>query len=58
LESTAPQDAPAQPIPEIAHAKPGLGFPAEITVPTNAFEAPSSTGSCGGVIDNETSLVT
>ena len=55
-ESTVPQAAPVQPLPEIIQVTDRLGLPAEITVAVKGRTAPSSTGIVCGETTTEISL--
>jgi hypothetical protein len=57
-ESTVPQAAPAQPVPEIIQVTDRLGLPAEFKVAVNGREDPNSTGIALGVTEMEMSLLT
>lgn len=56
--STAPQAAPAHPLPETIQLTARLGLPAEATVAANGRAAPSSIGMVSGETETEMSLVT
>ena len=56
--STAPQAAPAHPLPDTTQLTARSGLPAEFTVAANGRAAPSSTGIVCGDTETEMSLVT
>jgi hypothetical protein len=56
LESTLPQAAPAQPLPESTHVTDRFGVPAEFTEAVKGWLAPNSTEIICGEIETEMSL--
>jgi hypothetical protein len=56
LESTLPQDAPEQPLPDTFHVTDRFGLPAEFTVAVKTCVAPNSTAIICGEIETEMSL--
>ncbi len=57
-ESTVPQEAPVQPLPESIQVTARLGAPAEFTAAAKECTAPSSIGADCGETETEMSLVT